>query len=349
MKYACIYRRPNQIEWLFQSKPEIQNIRQRPAQAYAQSIFQPIPNPRRVTGISPASRKQVGASLTEFAVVAPVILLVGMTTVQAGLIYHGKTTLNYATFEAARAGAVNHAQLKVMRKELGLRLAPLQGGDGSHEAALQAIGKSYQAVQDPLSTQLDILNPTTAAFEDWGIAGQKVEGKVLPNSHLRHRDHTIGGTSGLSLRDANLLKIKVTHGLNLNVPLAGSLIAKSLMLIDPGNAHFYARNKLPITSVATVRMQSEAWHDEIVTASLAPSINDQEGTAEGSAGDDVSTSVINTESATADEIGAQCGGGEHGLGSSPILMETAAYEEGMCTAQTEGMGLPSSAIDECEG
>ena len=81
------------------------------------------------------------------------LLLLGLSTLQAILIYHGKSTLNYATFEAARTGAVNHAQEGAMRHELGIRLAPLQGGDGSTERAATAILKARTFVENRLQTR----------------------------------------------------------------------------------------------------------------------------------------------------------------------------------------------------
>ena len=84
------------------------------------------------------SNKRIGlikaqqvASLVEFSIIAPVIALMGMGTLQAGLLYHNKTILNYATYEAARVGATRHAQPTPMSLELGIRLAPIIGGDGS--------------------------------------------------------------------------------------------------------------------------------------------------------------------------------------------------------------------------
>jgi len=128
---------------------------------------------------------QKGASLTEMVVVSPVLLLFGLSTVQAGLIYHGKTTINYATFEAARSGAVNHGQVSVMRNELGLRLAPLEGGDGSTERAASAIAHSVLKAENPVNTRVKIISPSIEAFEDWKITDD--EGReVIPNSHLRH-------------------------------------------------------------------------------------------------------------------------------------------------------------------
>jgi Flp pilus assembly protein TadG len=63
---------------------------------------------------------QSGAAMSEFAVTLPVLLLLGLGTMQAALLYNAKNTVTYATFEAARKGAVNHAQISPMQAELGL-------------------------------------------------------------------------------------------------------------------------------------------------------------------------------------------------------------------------------------
>ena len=49
------------------------------------------------------------------------LLGIGGGTVQTGLAYHGKTVLNYATFEAARTGAVQHALVDRMREPSSAR------------------------------------------------------------------------------------------------------------------------------------------------------------------------------------------------------------------------------------
>ena len=215
-----------------------------------------------------ARKSQQGASLTEMIVVSPVLLLFGLSTVQAGLIYHGKTTINYATFEAARSGAVNHGQVSVMRKELGIRLAPLEGGDGSTERAASAIAQSVLKASNPVNTRLKIVSPSVQAFEDWKITNEDGR-EVIPNSHLRHVRGELavaGNLSGMTLRDANLLKVEVTHGLELKVPIVNRLLSEAMRVIDPVNASFYAQNLIPIKSVATVRMQSELWRDEVLAS-----------------------------------------------------------------------------------
>lgn len=220
----------------------------------------------RVPGPDGAKRQR-GATLVEFLAVAPIVLGIGGGTLQTGLLYHGKTTLNYATFEAARAGATHHARVAPMLDELGLRLAPLEGGTGELASAAAAIVKSKLAVRGPY-TRIRVLNPTAEAFALWGETSVESGRRVIPNSHLRHRDD--GTRAQVSLQDANLLKIEVVHGVELKVPLVGGLLAAAMTRIDPENAAFYRDNRFPLTSVATVRMQSEAWGNDILLAAAAP-------------------------------------------------------------------------------
>ena len=51
--------------------------------------------------------KQTGASLVEFVVVAPTLLFIMLGIVQAGMVFHAKSNLNYATFEAARPSTIS--------------------------------------------------------------------------------------------------------------------------------------------------------------------------------------------------------------------------------------------------
>ena len=56
-----------------------------------------------------SSTLQTGATLVEFVVVVPTLLFLLMNLIQYGLLYHAKSQLNYATYEAARAGTVSNA------------------------------------------------------------------------------------------------------------------------------------------------------------------------------------------------------------------------------------------------
>ncbi|MBT3058092.1 MAG: DUF2235 domain-containing protein [Candidatus Thiodiazotropha sp. (ex Lucina pensylvanica)] len=203
--------------------------------------------------------------MTELLVSLPALLLMGLGGLQTALLFDAKTTINYATFEAAREGAVNHAQSDAMREQLGLRLAPLFGGDGSADRAISAITRASLDVQDRRFTEIEIINPTIEAFDEFGreIVDPRT-GHVhfgIPNSHLRWRQRDIG-SSGVNIQDANLLKVKVTYGYQLKVPLMDRVIPAVMRMVDPGNSQYYNARRLPITSVATVRMQSDAWRDE---------------------------------------------------------------------------------------
>lgn len=213
-----------------------------------------------------------GSSMVEFVIVAPLLAGIGLGTVQAGLVYHGKTILNYATFEAARTGAVHNAKLGPMRFELGTRLAPIHGGDGSSDKAAEAIADSLAEIallQDSL-THIEVLNPTREAFNHFKVLSRESGVEVIPNSHLRHQSQAVDPVSGVNLQDANLLKIRVTYGFELKVPLVSHLVGAVMTRVDPEHAHYYATGRLPISSVATVRMQSEVHGDFLQSASAPP-------------------------------------------------------------------------------
>ncbi len=220
---------------------------------------------------------QNGSSMIEFVLAAPILLLLGLGTVQAGLMYHANTLLNYATFEAARKGAVNHAEPVVMEQEFSIRLAPVYGGDGTDASILQAIQASVRDNSASPFTTLTILNPTADAFNDWGLVNAVSGHLEIPNSHLRQRHDALapGPASGVSLQDANILKIKSTYAFELKVPFVNRLFLETLTLLYPENTVYYASNRVPLESVATVRMQSPA-RQSVHIAAVPGAVGDTE-------------------------------------------------------------------------
>jgi len=219
---------------------------------------------------SSVTKAEGGASTVEFIIVAPVLCFLGFGLIQLGFAYHARNILDYATFEAARVGAVNQADTHEMRKELAYRLAPIFGGDGSDGMLTSAVRKSVVAVSDPIRTKIDVINPTSAAFDDFGEIDSTTGEQILPNEHLQYRSNEIGSQSGVSLQEANILKIEITHGYELRLPwldvrLPGvSLVLRELMTrANPENAIYYARGQIPLRSVATVRMQSNALRNNV--------------------------------------------------------------------------------------
>ncbi len=222
--------------------------------------------------------REMGGTLVEIAITAPVLLLLGLGIVQTALLLHAKTTLNYAVFEAARKGAVTHAQQAPMRDELALRLAPLFGGSGDTASSVRALARSSLDARDPRFTRLAVISPSRQAFADWAVYNPQSGELEIPNSHLRqrHSERRPKPVSGVDLQTANLLSIEVTYGYKMTVPLVGKLAARMLLRFDPANAVFYLADRLPIKSIATVRMQSPARADNTIVAGETITVSETE-------------------------------------------------------------------------
>jgi hypothetical protein len=201
---------------------------------------------------------QRGQSLTEFlvAMFGFGVLLLGL--LQAILLYRAKATVDYAALEAARAGALHGADKGQMQKGLARGLTPLYAtATASPTAAgtVEAYGKAYLAVL-AFST-IKVLSPTTGSFDDFKEA--QYDGTMaLPNDTLNFRPTSVG-SHGLSIQDANILKIQVTFTYPLIVPVIDR------MLSTMGIAHLdFARTateghtvySIPLVASAMVRMQS---------------------------------------------------------------------------------------------
>ena len=249
-------------------------------------------------------KKQNGASIVEFFIVTPLLLLIGLGIIQIGLLYHAKTTLNYATFEAARAGAVNHAQVEPMMGELAYRLAPVYGGKGSEESAGGAIARAMADTANPMYGNITVLNPTAEMFDAWEMPDNETGELQIPNHHIRHQNAEIV-RAGVNIQDANLLKIKSKYGYKLEVPLVGPLIAQALLVMNPADALYYQSGRIPLVSVATVRMQNEARRSQAVVT--------ENGSSAGSSPEFVDDAAIINPGDT-DSTVAQSSCDEFGLG-----------------------------------
>jgi hypothetical protein len=234
--------------------------------------------------------REEGATMVEFAIVCPFALLLVLGIIQLGLMLTAKEVVNEAAFLAARAGAVQNADKKAMTDLLTKALIPFYQDttdpNGPLSRVTAALGKSYgDTVCVPFVRcflTVDILNPTTAAFQDFGLApGSASENHTyIPNDNLEFRSHSITGpSSGLSIQDANVLKIKVTYGYEIKVPLMQSVIKSVMCGFDTGVdafgrgnltvpaggndcTNFYNQGRIPIVAYATVQMQTPAWEPQ---------------------------------------------------------------------------------------
>lgn len=197
-------------------------------------------------------RRQRGQSLVETLVVIPVfgVLLLGIF--QAVLFYRAKAVVDYAALEAARSGATQFAEMDALRAGLVRGLLPLY----SHSPDNAGLAKAYLDAQVDVragAADIDVISPTRAAFDDWKV--KQFDGtEAIPNDSLPFRAAGTGSRSGMTVQDANLLKIRVTYRYPLIVPLIDHLIGT----LDPIRSLAKGREvySLSIESQAIVRMQT---------------------------------------------------------------------------------------------
>src|SRR5258706_2707846 len=129
------------------------------------------------------TRHQHGASLVEAVIVLPLLLFIVLALMQAALLFHAKSNLNYATHEAARAATVNHASLASIHAALQKALVAYHGGGrtaGELQSSFTRAGTDIEA-----ASRVEILSPTPESFRDYGSpqlqAALGSEEPVIPN------------------------------------------------------------------------------------------------------------------------------------------------------------------------
>ena len=200
--------------------------------------------------------RQAGVSMIETLFVFPIMILIGLGIVHLGLVYQAKSNLEYAALMAARVGAVNHANVQLMITEAVKRMLP------------SAIGND---VPTAAKFNLVILNPTAAMFKS-SCAVTPLDPSIcdlggacaLPNFGLQFRP-TTPVCDGVSIQDANILRIQLTYNFNSHVPFMNM----RLFTHDTGNRPDGSGAGVPITAVATVRMQSDAYYNSTNFAAYA--------------------------------------------------------------------------------
>jgi len=232
--------------------------------------------------ISPA-----GQSMVEFLVILPVALLLILGAIQFALIYHAKTTLNYAAFEAARYGSLDHAKYEAVQEGFARGLAPLYSyfePDGEKrkqlkepkaENQVEAFQIGRRKIFDEFNDSRDLirierLSPTVQDFSSFAVDEE------IPNDNLMYRASKDGHRSGRSIQDANLLHLRITYWYPLYIPMVNQLIFGYVCNLgkyhqddtirrhqdDPvcieAGAPPWEDPRIPLRSVAVMRMQSPA-------------------------------------------------------------------------------------------
>ncbi len=224
-----------------------------------------------------AGRHQGGVALIEMAVVAPLLTVMGLSLVQYGMMFFAKNQINHASFMAARAGSVANASLASARSAYEAALVPMYGG-GQSMAELAATLVKVKA-DVAANTRIEMLNPTKESFQDWNDSTlqtslQLGSKRVISNHNLAFKNLTVGAASGQTLQDANLIKLRITHGYKPVVPIIASIYKAYLKYFDPRTDAFHTQlvqaGRIPITTDVTVQMQSDAIEPDSPVSSPGP-------------------------------------------------------------------------------
>jgi len=221
-----------------------------------------------------------GATLAEFIVVVPTMLMLILAVLQAAFAFYAKGQLNYAATEAVRAGIVGNADPLKMKVAMAKALAGYFGGGTTDAALATSTGKAAAEVFNPAALRFEVLSPTTESFADYNSPALQQQlntgnQRVIPNDFIGQiacpkdvpncKSDPKTNQSGQTLADANVLAIRVTYGIptNKQMPLVGRFYSWAMLHMSPGEPDAFttalvAQGRIPITARAVMRMESAA-------------------------------------------------------------------------------------------
>ncbi|PVZ68193.1 TadE/TadG family type IV pilus assembly protein [Pelagibaculum spongiae] len=213
-------------------------------------------------------KQQRGQSLTETAILMPVLVLLIMGLIQVAQMYKAKATLNHATVQAARAGATENGFLNPMRNALAQTLAPAEYRVKPNEDpnmlsyfAFQQLFRFNETIRGSGAggVKINVLSPTQQMFDSFRQRVRTLEpcrgvgcpsgGKFresqpiwqIPNDNLNVYSDAQRSINGrpINLQDANLLKIESTWCYPLRVPFINAIIYQAMKTFraDGGYQH----------------------------------------------------------------------------------------------------------------
>lgn len=209
-----------------------------------------------------------GSAMIEFTVVGPILTLLGLAVLQYGMLFFAKNQINHAGFMAAREGATAHADLNAVQTAYARAMAPLYGGGQSPGELALSLAKANADLGAPAgNVRIELLNPTRESFADWNDPALQAALKtgarrVIPNAGQAFKNQSIGATSGQTIQDANLIKLRITHGYLPKIPVVNKIYTLFLKWLDTGSDAFHTKllgdGRIPIVSNLTLHMQSDA-------------------------------------------------------------------------------------------
>jgi hypothetical protein len=170
-----------------------------------------------------SGQRQRGQSMTEYLIILPSLLLLVLGVIQFALIYQAKASLNYATFMGARQGALKNANMTSIMDGVAGGMTPFFMRTSSapflHDMAKARMISAIE-VFNPNTAKVEIISPTPEAFDAFSQLSTTGD---ISNDNLMFRNSN-DLKHGMSIQDANLLKIRVTYCVKLMVPFVDRVI-----------------------------------------------------------------------------------------------------------------------------
>ena len=167
-----------------------------------------------------------GQSMVEFLILLPSLLLIVFGIIQFSLIFQANSILRHAAFVGARQGALSNGKMESIKDGVASGMTPLFMRVNSSVPGITDLARARMIstieIFNPHTASIEILSPTPEAFEEHNIFVVHNNGFAIPNDNLMYRPTTVKG--GVSVQDANLLKIRVSYCFKLVVPLVNKLI-----------------------------------------------------------------------------------------------------------------------------
>jgi len=161
-----------------------------------------------------------GQSMVEFLILLPSLLLIVFGIIQFSLIFQANSILRHAAFVGARQGALSNGKMESIKDGVASGMTPLFMRVNSSVPGITDLARARMIstieIFNPHTAYIEILSPTPEVFEEHN------NGVAIPNDNLMYRSTTEKG--GVSVQDANLLKIRVSYCFKLVVPLVNKLI-----------------------------------------------------------------------------------------------------------------------------
>lgn len=236
------------------------------------------------------AKRERGATLAEATVVLPIFLFTVLAMIQAAMVYYAKSNLNYATYEAARAGTVSNASLTSINAAFQKAMLPYYGGGTTLGQLADTAAKAASDIGNA-TVRVEILSPTQESFQDYNSPQlqtiHKTSEPVIPSVGLDEltcprdvpgcKSDPKSNASGQTLLDANLLKLRITYGIpeSKQMPMVGRFYTWALNKLgagagDPFKQALLDAKRIPIVTHTVMRMQSDPIRNTAMVSSPGP-------------------------------------------------------------------------------